>query len=107
MKSDIMKIINDDPEFNWIPNRIYWKQGDDGETLDIFNPDFRWTGKAPESYSSTAWGAGLSARDKERVVNYLDQCASGYNKDLNNHLQPLTLEIMNASRGVLTNDQIP
>lgn len=107
MKSDCQKIIGNDPEFSWVPDKIYWKQGADGETIEILNPDYRWTGTAPAGYSVTAWGPGLSDSNKTSVLNYLNQCVSGYNKATNNHLFPLNQAIMNASNGVLTNDQMP
>lgn len=107
MKSDCMKIMNNDPEYSWVPDVIYWKQGEDGETIDILNQDFRWTGPAPEGYSAKAWGPNFSAADRTSVQNYLNQCASGYNSAQNNHLFPLNQAIMNASNGVLTNDQMP
>lgn len=107
MKSDISKIIDNDPEFNWVPDRIYWKQGDDGETIDILNPDYRWTGAAPAGYSNSTWGSGLSESSKTSARNYANQCVSGYNRGKNNHLFPLNQAIMNASNNVLQNDLIP
>jgi hypothetical protein len=107
MKTVLTKIINNDPEYAWVPDRIYWKIAPDGENIEILNPDYRWTGAAPAGYSGTAWGPNFSESTKTSIRNYANLCVSGYVPAKNNHLFPLSSIIINASNNVLQNDLIP
>jgi len=109
MKSNCQKIINDDPQFAWVPDTIYWKQAADGETLDILNPDYRLSAgtTVPEGYTKTPWGKSFSESNKTKLQSFLNECVSGYDKSLNNHLFPLSTTTITDSNGVLSNDQMP
>ncbi|MCD7972880.1 MAG: RagB/SusD family nutrient uptake outer membrane protein [Candidatus Azobacteroides sp.] len=109
MKSDCWKILDDHPDFSWVPDVIYWKYKNDNETLDILNPDYRWPEdeEAPEGYFSSVWGPAFSEANRIKLEDFLNECISGYRKEKNNHLFPLSATTITDSNGVLSNDQIP
>jgi hypothetical protein len=106
-KEDATKIINNDPEFAHVPDYIYWKYMDDNETLDILNQDHRIPAQV-EGYSRTGWLPILSGTSRTNFeTNVINQIANGYDETKNNHLYPIQADIINASNGILENDQIP
>lgn len=107
VQMNVNKIINDDPEFNFIPKVLYWKTNDDNETIHILNPDYRIEGDVPEGYSSTRWLTDLSDSNKESIKNAMGQVYAGFDKSKNNHLFPLSTAVITASNNVLENDLIP
>ena len=88
-----------------VPNYIYWKYKDDGETLDILNPDYRIPGTQQVGWNASyMWGW---AKTPGYYSTVMEQIAHGYDPSKNNHLYPIASDIINTSNGVLTNDQIP
>jgi len=88
-----------------VPNYIYWKYNNDGETISILNPDYRIPGTQQVGWSSYfMWGW---LKDSKYYVTVMNQIAHGYDNTKNNHLYPIALDIINTSNGVLSNDQIP
>ncbi|KAA6351100.1 RagB/SusD family nutrient uptake outer membrane protein [termite gut metagenome] len=109
MKDNCRKIINKDPEYSFVPTYIYWRTLSDGETIDILNQDYRYTpdGATVTGYTRAQWLANLSASNKTSVENFVETVVPGYNEEKNNHLFPLSMTILDASNGVLSNDQMP
>lgn len=108
MKEECLKIINDDPEYaSLVPDYIFWKYKDDNETLDILNPDYRLPGDDIDGYTRSNWLPKMSASNKTNFAISLDLVAHGYDETKNNHLFPIAADIIVASNGVLSNDQIP
>ncbi|MEI8272557.1 MAG: RagB/SusD family nutrient uptake outer membrane protein [Paludibacter sp.] len=88
-----------------VPNYIYWKYKDDGETLDILNPDYRIPGTQQVGWNASyMWGW---AKTPGYYSTVMEQIAHGYDPSKNNHLYPIASDIINTSNGVLINDQIP
>lgn len=103
MKEESRKIIFD--ERKDVPNFIYWKYKDDGETLDILNPDYRIPGSQQVGWNASfMWGW---AKEPGYYSKVMEQIAHGYDPAKNNHLYPIALDIINTSNGVLSNNQIP
>lgn len=108
MKQECQKILYDDAKYtSVVPNYIFWKNESDGETITILNPDFRLPSTAIAGYTRTNWIPLISAASKTAFTNAFDNIAHGYNKAKNNHLMPINVNIITASNGVLSNDQIP
>lgn len=107
MKEENLKIINDDPKYQHVPDRIFWRTGSDGETLEILNPDYRISNSSMPGWSSTTWLSGRSESNKNTLINSITRVASGYDETKNNHLFPISSTIITDSNGVLNNDQIP
>lgn len=107
MKEENMKILNNNPKYQDVPNRIFWRTGSDGETLEILNPDYRIPSSSMSGWSSTTWMSGLSASNKTTFTNLINLIAAGYDETKNNHLFPIAATVINDSNGVLNNDQIP
>lgn len=107
LKENMQKIVNDDPKYANVPTYLFWKRNDDGERIDILNPDYRLTNTAITGYTRSAWLPKISSSQKttmERIIGYV---ANGYNESLNNHLYPIGNSIIESSKGVLSNDQMP
>lgn len=103
MKEACRQIVFD--ERKDVPNYIFWKYNDDGETITILNPDYRIAGTQQVGWSSSyMWGW---LKDSKYYVSVMDQIAHGYDQTKNNHLYPIASDIINTSNGVLKNDQIP
>jgi hypothetical protein len=107
MKDENMKILNDDPEYQNVPNRVFWKTGADGETLEILNPDYRIAGSSMSGWSSTTWMSGLSEANRTSFTSMINLIAAGYDGTKNNHLFPIAATVITDSNGVLNNDQMP
>lgn len=109
MKEEYQKMMDiSDPEYsNLVPTYIFWKYKEDGESLDILNPDYRLPSTAIPGYSRTSWLPLLSSSNKEKYIGTLDRVAHGYDETKNNHLYPISLEIITSSNGALSNDQLP
>lgn len=92
-----------------VPRFIYYRVMEDGETLDILNPDYNHPadGSNLQGYSVKAWMANLSESNKVSALGYMNATLSGYDPLKNNHLFPLTNSIISTSNGTLANDQIP
>jgi hypothetical protein len=107
MKENTLKILTNDPEFSMVPDYIYYKMEDDGETINILNPDYRIGNTSIEGYKKYTYFPINSSR-LEDIQKYLNTIiANGYDKAKNNHLMPLSVETIDGSNGMLTNDQIP
>ncbi len=88
-----------------VPNYIYWKYNDDGETINILNPDYRIPGTQQVGWNAAyMWGW---AKTPGYYSGVMEQIAHGYDPAKNNHLYPIAADIINTSNGVLSNDQIP
>lgn len=108
MREESMKIVNNDPKYvDLVPDYIFWKTASDGETLEILNPDYRLPDTAIPGYTRSNWIPLMSAGSKISLENSLNIVAHGYNETKNNHLHPININIIEASNGVLDNDQIP
>jgi starch-binding outer membrane protein, SusD/RagB family len=107
MREENLKILNNDPKYQDIPNRVFWRTGSDGETLEILNPDYRISSSSMSGWSNTTWLSGLSANNKTTFTNIINLIAAGYDETKNNHLFPIAATVINDSNGVLNNDQIP
>ena len=92
-----------DPPYNWIPTTIYWKRADDGESIDIYNKDFR-PASAPEDYNSATWVGNMSETNRTTFFEVLERIMNGYNKERNNYLFPIPTSVIESSRGSLNND---
>lgn len=111
MKDDWKKMMNDDPacpNINKVPPYLFWKYKDDGVTIDILNPDYRLPSTAISGYTRTSWTSSVSSPSSITQANtYMNNIANGYNPAKNNHLYPIQSDIITASNGILSNDQIP
>lgn len=107
MKDDYQKIMNSDPKFANVPTYLFWKYNSDGEKLDILNPDYRLSETAIPGYTRASWTPLLSASSKATYTKSVNIVGNGYDAAKNNYLYPIAAEIITASNGVLTNDQIP
>lgn len=109
MKDECVKIMSNDPKYNWVPDYLFWRyKADDPEVLEILNPDYRLPSTAIPGYERTTWFPASSASAIATYTNsYLSMIAIGLDKTKNNHLYPLPESLITASRGVLTNDQMP
>ena len=107
MRAEVQKIIDNDPKYANVPTVIFWKYKSDGETLDILNPDYRLPNTSIAGYSSTLWLPGLSARNKSQIMKVANRIGHGYNNAKNNHLYYIHNDIITASNGSLSNDQVP
>lgn len=108
LKEEYAKIINNDPEYDYVPDYIFWKRNDDGETIEILNPDYDLPNTTIEGYTKTAWIPKMSASAKNTTLNtYVPLIANGYDESLNNHLHPISSIIISNSNGSLSNDQMP
>ncbi|MBN1184282.1 MAG: RagB/SusD family nutrient uptake outer membrane protein [Bacteroidales bacterium] len=109
MKDETYKILHDDAKYaNLVPDYIFWKMGDDGETIDILNPDYRISDSAVDGYTKTGWLPTLgSTSDAMFTTLYEDRLANGYDPVKNNHLLPISATTIANSGGMLSNDQIP
>ncbi len=110
MKTNWRMLYNDDPAYphrNKVPIYIFWKYKEDGETLEILNPDTRLPSTAIPGYTRNAWIPLMTESRKSAVSLLIDKIAHGFDKTKNNHLLPIAADIITSSNGVLTNDQIP
>lgn len=108
MRTIVDNIVNhpNDPPYNFVPTYIYWKYKDDNETIEILNPDYRLN-TTVTGYTKSAWISGMAASTVTRFFQYSNYIANGYNKTKNNHLFPIANDLIVASNGSLSNDQIP
>lgn len=107
MKEESMKIINDDPAYrDLVPNYIFWKHIDE-EHIEILNPDYRLPSTAIAGYTRSSWLPLMSASNKTRFVEDMTIVANGLDVQKNNYLYPIASNIITASNGVLSNDQLP
>jgi len=110
MKSEIADIMYSDypnPKFANVPSYIFWKYKSDNETIEILNPDY-WLPDTPiDGYTKTSWLPLTSEAKRTSVLNTISLVAKGYDSSKNNHLLPININVINASNGALTNDQIP
>ncbi|MEI6754098.1 MAG: RagB/SusD family nutrient uptake outer membrane protein [Paludibacter sp.] len=102
MKEECRKIAYD--ERKDYPMFIFWKYNDDGETINILNPDYRMQGSQQVGWTAQYM---LWLKDSQYYVSVMSQIAHGYDPAKNNHLYPIALDIINTSNGGLSNDQIP
>lgn len=107
MKEEVEKILLDDLKWQYLPRHIFWKRNEDGESIDILNQDFRITESSVPGYTRTSWLAGSSENTKTNIRLFISRIASGYDESKNNHLSPLSSQVIVESNGVLNNDQMP
>ena len=108
MKENYTKILYEDPKYADVPNYIFWKRNEDGETIDILNPDYRINEESIAGYNRDRWMSGNSSSRKETTINdYVPVFANGYDASVNNHLYPIAGTIISNSNGSLSNDQMP
>ena len=107
LKEEYAKILNNDPKYKNVPNYIFWRHPDGGEVIEILNPDYRLPSTSIAGYSKTSWYAALNESSKATYLSVMGRVANGYDPAKNNHLMPLAATTISASRGILSNDQIP
>jgi len=109
VKDECLKIFADDPKYQWIPNRIYWRDTPgNSETIDIYNPDFRISVSPGSGWTMNTWLSGQSDANKTTFkTNIINRVAYGYDPAKNNYLFPIHSDIITDSRGYLENDQLP
>lgn len=111
MKDDWKKMMNNNPacpNINKVSPYLFYKYKDDGVTLDILNPDYRLPSTAISGYTLSSWtSTAPDASTMTTVTTAINNIANGYNPAKNNHLYPIQSDIITASNGVLSNDQIP
>lgn len=107
MKEESMKIINDDPKYkDIVPDYIFWRHIDE-EHIEILNPDYRLPSTAIAGYTRSAWLPLMSSSNKNKFEQNMGIVANGLDVQKNNYLYPIANNIITASNGVLSNDQIP
>lgn len=104
MKEECLKMINGDPKYSYLPKYIFWKR--ENEEITILNPDYLIEESSVPEYSRTSWIGNMKEGEKNDFIRDLDRVAHGLDPELNNYLYPIHGEIISASNGVLTNDQI-
>jgi hypothetical protein len=108
MKDESIKIVTNHPDYNWVPDYLFWKYKEDNETIEILNPDYRLPSTNIPGYTRNSWLPLTSATNVNNFkTNQLDNVANGLDPQKNNHLLPIAATIITASNGVLSNDQIP
>lgn len=106
-REENIAIINNAPKWSYIPNYLFYKYLPDNETIDILNQDYRLPSTAISGYTRASWMSGISASQKTRFIDAMNNIASGFDETKNNHLFPLAATIITESKGTLSNDQIP
>jgi len=117
------KLFDDHEDYRWVPNYIFYRYlpAVDGiEKLDIYNLDQRLDpsltvadiprGAYPDiGWTRATWFAEATETSITSgfVTNFVDRMWIGYDYRINNHLTPIARNIINDSRGYLTNCQIP
>ncbi|MGV8091422.1 MAG: RagB/SusD family nutrient uptake outer membrane protein [Mangrovibacterium sp.] len=96
-----------DPPYNFVPTYLYWKYKEDNETIEFLNADYRLPNTTMPGYTRTGWFASLSSSSITSFYTNFDRVASGYDKAKNNHLYPISNDLVVASNGSLSNDQLP
>lgn len=107
MKRESLKIMENHPDYAWVPNYVFWKYKEDGEMIEILNPDYRLPSTQIEGYTRANGLPLISASNKQSFINSINIVGHGYSAAKNNHLYPIATNILTASNGVLKNDQIP
>jgi hypothetical protein len=102
MKADIQDLKDRKGKFAFVPTNVFYKYKDDGETLDILNPDYQISDAAVSGYTKTAWLPSTSFTSLDNIIKLI-----AFDPAKNNHLQPISIQTITESNGVLTNDQIP
>lgn len=97
---------SDDPEVENIPTYLYWKYNEDGESIDFLNKNYRLPLQNIAGYSRMEWHANMSDRAKNDFYVSHNRVASGFDKTKNNYLYPISNDLIVASNGVLSNDQM-
>ncbi|GHT64051.1 starch-binding protein [Bacteroidia bacterium] len=107
-----LKIINNAPEYQHVPDQIYWKYSDDGYTIDIYNPDFRVPNASSTTipgYTRNAWMSN-KLTEVSGTLTYPQYCTKmglGFDPAKNNHLYPIAATVIIRSNGSLNNDMLP
>ncbi len=107
MKEETIKIVTNHADYHWVPDYLFWKYKEDNETIEILNPDYRLPSTAIPGYTRQTWLPLTSAANVTNFTNSLNNVANGLDPVKNNHLFPIAQNIITASNGILTNDQIP
>lgn len=69
-KADLVKIQTEEPPFENVPQKVYWKLSDDGETIEIANIDKLYVGDDfdVKTASNSKWKSKLSTSYIDRVA---------------------------------------
>lgn len=102
MKEDVQKLKNREGEFAFVPTYVFYKYEADGETLNFLNPDYQISDAEVSGYTKTAWLASTTFTSLDNIIKLI-----AFDPAKNNHLQPISIQTITESNGVLTNDQIP
>lgn len=104
MKEKCRKIVNN--EDLSVPMYLFWKYKDDGETIEILNPNERLAETSIVGYQKSSW-ISIGYNNNAYYLERMRLVANGYDQTKNNHLYPIATETITSSNGVLSNDQIP
>jgi hypothetical protein len=104
-----------DPNYQHVPDYLYWKYDTDGEHIIFLNKDYRITpsGTTLVGWTRTAWfglpsaAAGNISAFMGSVNAYAIRSFLGFDITKNNHLYPIHGDFISTSRGMLNNDQMP
>lgn len=109
MKEEARKIVYDDPKYQYrVPDYIFWKRAVEPEYIEVLNPDYRLPGTAIEGYTRATWLPLMTDAAKNTLLAAVyARILAGYDESKNNHLYPIHASVISASRGSLSNDQMP
>jgi hypothetical protein len=104
MKADVQDLKNRQGKFAFVPKNVFYKYEADGLTLNFLNPDYQISDAAVSGYTKVAWLASTAAgwTSLENILKLI-----AFDPSKNNHLQPISIQTITESNGVLSNDQIP
>jgi hypothetical protein len=104
MKADVQDLKNRQGKFAFVPKYVFYKYEADGLTLNFLNPDYQISDAAVSGYTKVAWLASTAAgwTSLENILKLI-----AFDPSKNNHLQPISIQTITESNGVLSNDQIP
>lgn len=104
VKEENRKIINNDTEWQHVPDYLFWKYASDQENVIILNQDERLSATNISGYTRTSWLSRISESAKVTFNTVIDRIGEGYDETTNNHLMPIGAAIITESNGVLSND---
>jgi hypothetical protein len=107
-----LKIVDNDPEWQHVPDYIFWKYNSDSYTVDIYNQDFRVPDASTTTMSGYTRNAWMINKLTETASNmtypqYITKMGLGYDPVRNNHRFPIASSIIVRSNGTLDNSMLP
>lgn len=102
MKEDVQALKARTGKFAFVPTSVFYKYEADGETLNFLNPDYQISESTVAGYTKLTWLASTTFKSLENILVLI-----AFDPAKNNHLQPISVQTITESNGVLSNDQIP